>query len=239
MTPSAAQAPVAVITGAASGIGAACAALLRRSRLAHGGHRPERRRTPTCRCRPTSRTGPRWPRRGGPGRRAVRPDRPRWSPRPATTRRASTSPTSPSAQWDRMLAVILGGTVNCCAAVLPHMLSRGAGSHRGDLLRAGAGRQRDRPALRGGQGRGARPGQVAGHGGRADRASGSTRWRRARPTRRCWPRTRCGASPTTWPPCRWAGWSRPEEIAHAVYYLATEGSMYCGEVLSPNAGAVI
>ena len=30
-----------------------------------------------------------------------------------------------------------------------------------------------------------------------------------------------------------------EEIAHAVYYLATEGSMYCGEVLSPNAGAVI
>jgi 2-hydroxycyclohexanecarboxyl-CoA dehydrogenase len=28
------------------------------------------------------------------------------------------------AQWDRMLAVILGGTVNCCAAVLPHMLSR-------------------------------------------------------------------------------------------------------------------
>jgi NAD(P)-dependent dehydrogenase (short-subunit alcohol dehydrogenase family) len=31
----------------------------------------------------------------------------------------------------------------------------------------------------------------------------------------------------------------PGEIAHAVYYLATEGSMYCGEVLSPNAGAVI
>ena len=31
----------------------------------------------------------------------------------------------------------------------------------------------------------------------------------------------------------------PQEIASAVYYLATEGSMYCGEVLSPNAGAVI
>ena len=31
----------------------------------------------------------------------------------------------------------------------------------------------------------------------------------------------------------------PDEIAHAVYYLATEGSVYCGEVLSPNAGAVI
>jgi 2-hydroxycyclohexanecarboxyl-CoA dehydrogenase len=32
---------------------------------------------------------------------------------------------------------------------------------------------------------------------------------------------------------------KPAEIASAVYYLATEGSMYCGEVLSPNAGAVI
>ena len=32
---------------------------------------------------------------------------------------------------------------------------------------------------------------------------------------------------------------KPEEIADAVHYLATEGSMYCGEVLSPNAGAVI
>jgi len=31
----------------------------------------------------------------------------------------------------------------------------------------------------------------------------------------------------------------PEEIAATVYYLATEGSMYCGEVISPNAGAVI
>jgi NAD(P)-dependent dehydrogenase (short-subunit alcohol dehydrogenase family) len=32
---------------------------------------------------------------------------------------------------------------------------------------------------------------------------------------------------------------RPAEIAGAVYYLATEGTPYCGEVLSPNAGAVI
>jgi NAD(P)-dependent dehydrogenase (short-subunit alcohol dehydrogenase family) len=31
----------------------------------------------------------------------------------------------------------------------------------------------------------------------------------------------------------------PAEIAAAVHYLATEGSMYCGEVLSTNAGAVI
>ena len=32
------------------------------------------------------------------------------------------------AQWDRMLGVILGCTVNCCAAVLPHMLSGGQGA---------------------------------------------------------------------------------------------------------------
>ena len=31
-------------------------------------------------------------------------------------------------QWDRMLAVVLGGTVNTFAAVLPHMLARGEGS---------------------------------------------------------------------------------------------------------------
>ena len=31
----------------------------------------------------------------------------------------------------------------------------------------------------------------------------------------------------------------PQEVASTVCYLATEGSMYCGEVLSPNAGAVI
>jgi NAD(P)-dependent dehydrogenase (short-subunit alcohol dehydrogenase family) len=30
-----------------------------------------------------------------------------------------------------------------------------------------------------------------------------------------------------------------QEVARTVYYLATEGSMYLGEVLSPNAGAVI
>ncbi len=31
-------------------------------------------------------------------------------------------------QWDSMLQVILGGTVNTCAAVLPHMLARQSGT---------------------------------------------------------------------------------------------------------------
>ncbi len=60
------------------------------------------------------------------------------------------------AQWDRMLAVILGGTVNTCAAVLPHMMGKDRRDDHRDILGAGAGGQRDRPALRGRQGRGAR-----------------------------------------------------------------------------------
>jgi NAD(P)-dependent dehydrogenase (short-subunit alcohol dehydrogenase family) len=31
----------------------------------------------------------------------------------------------------------------------------------------------------------------------------------------------------------------PDEIAATVVFLAEEGSFFCGEVLSPNAGAVI
>ena len=32
---------------------------------------------------------------------------------------------------------------------------------------------------------------------------------------------------------------RPEEIAEAVLFLAEEGDYFCGQVISPNAGAVI
>jgi NAD(P)-dependent dehydrogenase (short-subunit alcohol dehydrogenase family) len=32
---------------------------------------------------------------------------------------------------------------------------------------------------------------------------------------------------------------RPEEAAEAVVFLAEEGDFFCGQVLSPNAGAVI
>src|ERR1700729_2811659 len=32
------------------------------------------------------------------------------------------------AQWEQMLAVILGGTVNTCQAVLPHMMPRDSGT---------------------------------------------------------------------------------------------------------------
>ena len=32
---------------------------------------------------------------------------------------------------------------------------------------------------------------------------------------------------------------RPDEVAEAVLFLVEEGSFFCGQVLSPNAGAVI
>ena len=32
---------------------------------------------------------------------------------------------------------------------------------------------------------------------------------------------------------------RPEEVAEAVVFLAEEGDFFCGQVLSPNAAAVI
>ena len=32
---------------------------------------------------------------------------------------------------------------------------------------------------------------------------------------------------------------RPEEVAETVIFLAEEGDYFCGQVISPNAGAVI
>jgi hypothetical protein len=32
---------------------------------------------------------------------------------------------------------------------------------------------------------------------------------------------------------------RPDEVAATVEFLADEGTFFCGEVLSPNSGAVI
>ena len=142
------------------------------------------------------------------------------------------------AQWDRMLAVILGGTVNCCAAVLPHMLRRNEGTIvaiSSELALAGSATDLHYVAAKG-----AVLGlikslamEVAETGIRVNAvAPGPT------------------DTPLLVPDSLWrkpdylatlplGRLVRPEEIASAVYYLATEGSMYCGEVLSPNAGAVI
>ena len=142
------------------------------------------------------------------------------------------------AQWDRMLAVILGGTVNAFQAALPHLLRRGAGglvAVSSELALAGSATDLHYVAAKGAvlglvkslalevAGTGIRVNAVAPGPTDTPLLAADSLWREpgylaSLPLRRL---------------------VTPEEVANTVYYLATEGSMYCGEVLSPNAGAVI
>jgi NAD(P)-dependent dehydrogenase (short-subunit alcohol dehydrogenase family) len=142
------------------------------------------------------------------------------------------------AQWDRMLAVILGGTVNCCAAVLPHMLSRGEGAIvaiSSELALAGSATDLHYVAAKG-----AVLGLIKSLA--MEVAPTAIRVNAVAPGPTDTPLL---AADSLWREPDYLATLplgrlvRPEEIASAVYYLATEGSMYCGEVLSPNAGAVI
>jgi len=141
-------------------------------------------------------------------------------------------------QWERMLAVILGGTVNCCAAVLPHMLSRGAGTIvaiSSELALAGSATDLHYVAAKGAvlgfakslamelADTAIRVNMVAPGPTDTPLLAGDSLWREPEYL-------------ATLPLGRLV---TPMEIARAVHFLATEGSMYCGEVLSPNAGAVI
>jgi 2-hydroxycyclohexanecarboxyl-CoA dehydrogenase len=142
------------------------------------------------------------------------------------------------AQWDRMLAVILGGTVHLSAAVLPHLLARGEGSIvaiSSELALAGSATDLHYVAAKG-----AVLGFVKSLA--METAHTGIRVNAVAPGPTDTPLL---ASDSLW---REPGYLAtlplgrlvtPAEIASAVYYLATEGSMYCGEVLSPNAGAVI
>ncbi|MGH3421729.1 MAG: SDR family NAD(P)-dependent oxidoreductase [Streptosporangiaceae bacterium] len=142
------------------------------------------------------------------------------------------------AQWDRMLGVILGGTVNCCAAVLPHMLSRDQGTIvaiSSELALGGSATDLHYVAAKGAvlglikslamevAHTGIRVNAVAPGPTDTPLLAADSLWREP-PYLATLPLGRL---------------VKPAEIASAVYYLATEGSMYCGEVLSPNAGAVI
>lgn len=142
------------------------------------------------------------------------------------------------AQWDRMLAVILGGTVHAFQAALPHLLRRGEGgliAISSELALAGSATDLHYVAAKG-----AVLGLVKSLA--MEVAHTKIRVNAVAPGPTDTPLLAPGS------PWREPGYLAtlplrrlvtPQEVAATVYYLATEGSMYCGEVLSPNAGAVI
>lgn len=141
-------------------------------------------------------------------------------------------------QWDAMLGVILGGTVNTCAAMLPHLLAADSGSViaiSSELALGGSATDLHYVAAKGAvlglikslaaeyATTGVRLNAVAPGPTDTPLLAPDSLWREPEYLR-------------TLPLGRLV---RPDEIAATVYYLATEGSVYCGEVISPNAGAVI
>jgi 2-hydroxycyclohexanecarboxyl-CoA dehydrogenase len=137
-----------------------------------------------------------------------------------------------------MLAVHLGGTRNACIAALPGMLERRNGriiTISSELALAGGERDAHYAAAKGAligftkslavevASRGVRVNSVA--PGPTDTAllEPDSPWRGP-------------AFLETLPLRRLV---RPEEVAEAVLFLAEEGNYFCGQVISPNAGAVI
>jgi NAD(P)-dependent dehydrogenase (short-subunit alcohol dehydrogenase family) len=141
-------------------------------------------------------------------------------------------------RWDRMLSVILGGTANCAWAVVPHLLEQEAGSIvaiSSELALAGSATDLHYVAAKGAvlglikslaaevAHTGVRVNAVAPGPTDTPLLADDSIWREPEYL-------------STLPLGRLV---TPAEIAGAVYYLVTEGTAYCGDVLSPNAGAVI
>ncbi len=140
--------------------------------------------------------------------------------------------------WQRMLSVHLGGTRNACAAVLPAMLEAGRGTiitTSSELALGGGAEDAHYAAAKGAiigftkslapevAHRGVRVNSVAPGPTDTPLLSPDSPWRdpaflRTLPLRRL---------------------VRPEEVAETVLFLVEEGDYFCGQVLSPNAGAVI
>jgi 2-hydroxycyclohexanecarboxyl-CoA dehydrogenase len=234
--PGGAPSPVAVITGAASGIGAACARLLGEHGWRTAGIDLNESGTDlAARVDVTDRAGV---------AAAVDAAAARFGQVDLAVTAAGYYEEGidvaeiTTAQWDRMLAVILGGTVHTCAAVLPHMLARGQGAIvaiSSELALAGSATDLHYVAAKG-----AVLGLVKSLAMEVAETAIRVNAVAPGPT----------DTPLLAPDSLWrkpdylatlplGRLVTPREVAHAVYYLATEGSMYCGEVLSPNAGAVI
>jgi len=230
------EAPVAVITGAASGIGAACARLLRDTGWRTAGIDLNDSATDLPARLDVTDTGGV---RSAVGVVAETFGRIDLAVTAAGYYEEGIDVAAISrGQWDRMLAVILGGTVATFAAALPHMLRRNRGALiaiSSELALGGSATDLHYVAAKG-----AVLGlikslavEVAASGIRVNAvAPGPTDTPLLAPDS-LW---REPGYLATLPLGRLV---TPEEVASTVCYLATEGSMYCGEVLSPNAGAVI
>jgi len=141
-------------------------------------------------------------------------------------------------RWHRMLTVHLGGTRSACAAVLPDMLERGRGhiiTISSELALAGGDRDAHYAAAKG-----AIIGftkslavEVAGRGVRVNSVAPGPTDTPLLDTDSPW---RDPAFLQTLPLRRLV---RPEEVAEAVLFLAEEGDYFCGQIISPNAGTVI
>jgi NAD(P)-dependent dehydrogenase (short-subunit alcohol dehydrogenase family) len=141
-------------------------------------------------------------------------------------------------RWQRMLSVHLGGTRNACAAVLPAMLEAGRGTIitiSSELALGGGAQDAHYAAAKGAiigftkslaaevADRGVRVNSVAPGPTDTPLLSPDSPWRDP-------------AFLGTLPLRRLVS---PDEIAETVLFLAEEGDYFCGQVLSPNAGAVI
>jgi 2-hydroxycyclohexanecarboxyl-CoA dehydrogenase len=141
-------------------------------------------------------------------------------------------------RWQRMLSVHLGGTRNACAAVLPAMLEAGRGTIitiSSELALGGGAQDAHYAAAKGAiigftkslaaevADRGVRVNSVAPGPTDTPLLSPDSPWRDP-------------AFLGTLPLRRLVS---PDEIAETVLFLAEEGNYLCGQVLSPNAGAVI
>lgn len=138
--------------------------------------------------------------------------------------------------WNRMMRVHIGGLVNPARAVLPDMIERGAGAIvaiSSELGIAGTESEAHYSAAKGAilgfvRSLGS---EVAGHGVRVNSvAPGPT------DTPLLPPEQRTPAYLASLPARALA---QPEDIAEAVQFLVNEGGFCFGEVLSPNMGAVI
>jgi 2-hydroxycyclohexanecarboxyl-CoA dehydrogenase len=141
-------------------------------------------------------------------------------------------------RWRRMLAVHLGGTCNSCAAVLPGMLENGGGhiiTISSELALAGGDEDAHYAAAKGAiigftkclaaevANRGIRVNSVAPGPTDTPLLEPDSPWR----------------DPTLLETLPLRRLVRPEEVAETVIFLAEEGDYFCGQVISPNAGAVI